>query len=839
MNIFDFKNSVTYTAAYLADKRKLKRLKVFRIICLIPFIIFLLLSIANIFVLKNSNNSFLGFTFIFFSLFLFFLSSELFLNIKVRNPQTPAGSENIADYLDFESALAIKEAKNVLIDWKISFIDATTILYALLKTNFLANIVMARLLIDHNRLISLMESSFNIPHKLSSEDSTLEQVMVQAKQIADLKKHPKITVGDILCSLAKNETFLKRELIEKDLRPEDIQAIVDWQERVERQKEQNRKFWEYRNMVKKGSMGKEWSAGYTITLDQYSIDWTETIKKQGYPETVGYISEIEHVERILANPENNNALIIAEPGVGAKNIIYEIARKSVLEQSLPPVNNKRVVELLMPTLLASMKSIDDVEVALERICQEVATSGNIILVIDEFHDFVETEQRPGAINIAGIIAPYLPLAQTQFIGLASYAGLHRKIELNPSLLNFFIKVEVKEPSKEQTLEMLQSYLPDIEARYKKYVSYPALKKIIDLSERYITSMPFPKKAKEVLEETIVSVSRSKNYWVMPSDVDKIVAQKTEIPVGQLEAKEKTILLNLEKFIHQRIINQEEAVKEVSSALRRARSEITVRKKPMGTFLFLGPTGVGKTETSKAIAAIYFGNEERMVRLDMSEFQNLEDIPRLIGAPGQEGLLITQVRENPFSLVLLDELEKAHANILNLFLQILDEGYITDGLGRKIDFRNTIIIATSNAGYKVILEALKQGKQMPTIKEELLDHLFQEGVFRPEFINRFDAVVIFKSLSPQNLLDITQIQLQKIKDGLANKNIEFLITPELTRKIVELGYDITFGARNIKRVIQDRVENSLAEALLRGDIKRGDIITVDSKDFSVDLVKGNL
>ncbi|MDD5621446.1 MAG: AAA family ATPase, partial [Candidatus Pacebacteria bacterium] len=444
-----------------------------------------------------------------------------------------------------------------------------------------------------------------------------------------------------------------------------------------------------------------------------------------------------------------------------------------------------------------------------------------------------------AINIAGILSPYLPLPHFHLVGLASYAGLHRKIELNPSLLSLFGRVEVKEPTKEETLSMLQYYLPELETKYRKYVSYPALKQIVELCDRYITSMPFPKKAREVLEEVLVDATSSKNFWVLPKDVDRVVAQKTEIPVGRIETQEKSILLNLEKLIHQRIINQEEAVKEVSSALRRARSEITVRNKPMGTFLFLGPTGVGKTETSKAIAAIYFGSEDKMIRLDMSEFQNLEDIPRLIGSPGQEGLLITKVKENPFSLILLDELEKAHLNILNLFLQVLDEGYITDGLGRKIDFRNTIIIATSNAGYKLILEALKEHRPVTEIKDKLLDYLFQEGIFRPEFINRFDAAVVFKSLSPQNLLDITQLHLQKIKDSLEDKNIELLITQELKEKIVSLGYDPTFGARNLKRVIQDRVENALAEALLRDEIKRGDIVNIDPNDFSVDVINTRL
>ncbi|MDD5221149.1 MAG: AAA family ATPase [Candidatus Pacebacteria bacterium] len=839
MDNFDFTNSIIYPAVNLCKPKRLKILKFFRIIFLFGTIVFLIFFLASYFVLNKHSQTISGFCLIFFSIFFLITSVEMFLRLKVKNPKTHKNSYNLADYLDFESALAIKETKNVIYRFRLSYADATSLFYSLIKTNSYAGFVLNRLLIDKADLSKRIENSFKIPNRSGEETVLLETIIKFAKQLAESKGNVNITIGDLIMSLAKHESFFKKELIIRGLQAEDVEGLINWQDRVANKQKENAKFWEYKNMVRKGSLGKQWAAGYTITLDQYSIDWTEKIKKEGYPDVIGYVNETELAERILSNAEINNALIISEPGVGAKNIIYAISKRSVLEEGLPPMHNKRVVELLLPTLLASMQSIDQVETVLEKIFQEATAAGNIILVIDEFHNFVETDQRPGAINIAGILSPYLPLPHFHLVGLASYAGLHRKIELNPSLLSLFGRVEVKEPTKEETLSMLQYYLPELEARYRKYVSYPALKQIVELCDRYITSMPFPKKAREVLEEVLVDATSSKNFWVLPKDVDRVVAQKTEIPVGRIETQEKSILLNLEKLIHQRIINQEEAVKEVSSALRRARSEITVRNKPMGTFLFLGPTGVGKTETSKAIAAIYFGSEDKMIRLDMSEFQNLEDIPRLIGSPGQEGLLITKVKENPFSLILLDELEKAHLNILNLFLQVLDEGYITDGLGRKIDFRNTIIIATSNAGYKLILEALKEHRPVTEIKDKLLDYLFQEGIFRPEFINRFDAAVVFKSLSPQNLLDITQLHLQKIKDSLGDKNIELLITQELKEKIVSLGYDPTFGARNLKRVIQDRVENALAEALLRDEIKRGDIVNIDPNDFSVDVINTRL
>ena len=337
---------------------------------------------------------------------------------------------------------------------------------------------------------------------------------------------------------------------------------------------------------------------------------------------------------------------------------------------------------------------------------------------------------------------------------------------------------------------------------------------------------------DLLDEVMVYVSSTKDKVVLPKHVATIFSEKTQIPVGEVEIKEKEVLLNLENLIHKRIINQEEAVKEISSALRRARVEVTVRKGPMGVFLFLGPTGVGKTETTKALSEIYFGSENKMIRLDMSEFQAVKDIQRLIGSPGQEGLLTTKVSEDPFSLVLLDEFEKAHPNILNLFLQVFDEGHLTDGLGRKVSFQNAIIIATSNAGYLVILDALKKKVAFSGIKNKLLDYLFKNRIFRPELINRFDGVIIFKALTKDNLLKIAELLLSKVKENLKKKDIEFIITPELKEKVVELGYSPIFGAREMRRVIQNKVENVLAEAILGEDLKRGDRAKIDPKEFKL-------
>ena len=685
------------------------------------------------------------------------------------------------------------------------------------------NFIFYRLLLDPKEIIKI---------KIDFQP----EIVQEAKGIASARGHQKITIGDLLSAVFRKQPIFQKILIDNGLKAEDIENLTWWLESFKEKIEENKKWWEYKNLIKKGTLAKEWTSGYTPTLDGYSIDWTEIAKRQGFPDIIGHKDEIEQVERVLGRREYNNALLVGEPGVGRKAVIQGLVEKSAFGESLPSVNYKRVVELDLPSLLAGTSDAEQVEALLDTIFREAISAGNVILVINEFHNYISVKPGPGQIDISGVISQYLHLPEFQVVAVTTFAGLHKNIEQNPSILNLFEKVEVQEISDQDTLLVLENLLPVLEKKYKLFVAYPAIREIIALSRRFMPSLTFPKKAIDLLDEVMIYTKKTaKEKIVLPKHVHQIIKDKTQVPVGELEAKEKEILLNLENLIHERIINQEQAVNEVSSALRRARAEIQVRSAPMGNFLFMGPTGVGKTETSKALAAIYFGSESKMIRLDMSEFQDVKDIPRLIGSPGEEGFLTTKVRENPFSLILLDEIEKAHPNILNLFLQVLDEGFVTDGLGRKVDFKNSIIIATSNAGYQVILEALESKMDWPKVKEKLLDYIFDKAIFRPEFINRFDAVVVFSPLSKEHLLSIADLMLQKIKNNLREKGIDFIITLPLKEKIVELGYNVIFGAREMKRAIQDKVENALAQALLSGELKRGNTIEVDPEEFKLKII----
>ena len=442
---------------------------------------------------------------------------------------------------------------------------------------------------------------------------------------------------------------------------------------------------------------------------------------------IGHVKEITDLETILTKSNLSNALIVGDPGVGRKSIVQALAQRCYYGSSLPELNSKRVVELDMVAMLSHIHNQDTLEFTLDQIFRECLSAGNIILMIDQLDNYVaQRVEKPGEVDISPILSKYLAMPSFQFIGITSFDGLHRKLEQSSAFMEHFRKIEVEEVSEEDTIKILQNAALGYEQRYGILILYPSIREIVGLTSRYLPSVPFPKKALDVLDEAASYIKSIKERVLFPDHVAKIISDKTQIPIGKIEFKEKSVLLNLEQLIHERIVNQKEAVEEISIAMRRARAGIGSKKRPMGTFLFLGPTGVGKTETAKALSQIYFNGEDKMIRLDMSEFQAIADIPRLLGAISpveQQGLLTTPVRENPFSLVLMDEIEKAHPNILNLFLQILDEGHITDGQGRKVMFTNTIIICTSNAGANLIFKALESGGEIN--KDDLLSQIFEQ------------------------------------------------------------------------------------------------------------------
>ena len=779
-----------------------------------------------------------GIILVFLTLSLFWYYGTLFFRTKLIYPTLKATlgqthlTGNLASFLNYESASIIDEIIK-LYRTDLSKIPSVAASVILLKHFPVVEFTFYRLGISPKEFTAEWLENSKRQRKIAI---SLEKILLAAAQKALKNKHPRITISDILSALGQYDLSFTQVFIQHNLDTNDFRHVLEWYDRLYREAKRHKKFWTLDNLSRKGSLAVNWAAAYTLTIDRYATDWTRLARLESRDLSIlGHQKEIEQIENILDKSGFNNVLLVGVPGSGRKDIILDLASKSFWGTTPVNLRKKRILELDLDKIINELSSREAVESTVEKCFQEAVLAGNVILVIDNLENYVHSESAE-EINISATVSRYLHSSHFQVIALTSYRGLHQSIEKQPSLLNLFSKVEVEPLTANQTLRLLELRLSSFEAHYNQFVPYETLKKIVSYSARYLQDKPFPQKALDLLDEVLVYANRSsaKDHITWPKYVDAVITEKTQIPVGQIVSSERETLVNLENLIHQSLINQNEAVSDIASALRRARTEVTAeRNKPMGSFLFLGPTGVGKTETAKALARVYFGSEKRIIRMDMAEFQKVDDINHFIGDENRPGILTAQVRENPFSLVLFDEIEKAHPDILNLFLTVLDEGYLTDSWGRKISFADTVIIATSNAGAELIWTDLQKDQKLNLIKQQLITYLLDHNIFRPEFINRFNALVVFKPLSPDNLLAIAQLKLEKLATMLqSTKKINFLITDDLKKKIAQLGYNPSFGARAMNRVIEDKVENALAKAILAGEIKKGDKIIIDPETFQV-------
>lgn len=613
------------------------------------------------------------------------------------------------------------------------------------------------------------------------------------------------------------ENFLKKNKIKK----EDFKTALDWEISRQREIYIKKRFWRKENLFSSRGFAKDWAFGFTPLLDKYSQPVSALAP---YEKLIGRERELGLIERILSKGSQSNVLIVGEPGVGKTSLVQKFAHLVSSGQTLQNLAYRRVIFMDFNRAMAGLIATGEIEELLIKIFNQAKAAGNVILVIEDFHNLASVSARMGVgkKDLSQIIAPFLEGGFFQLIAVTTYSELHEQIERHGELMKFFEKVEVKEPDKETSQKICQDSVREIESKIPARITVQSIKEIVEKADSLISGTPFPEKAIDLLEETAIYVAaETSDYFVKPRHVDIVLSQKTEIPVGQLESSEKEKLLNLEKILHKRIIAQEQAISNIASAMRRSRLEVGEKKRPIGSFLFLGPTGVGKTETAKALAEAYFGSEERMNRFDMSEFQGLGAVEKAIGSRQGDftGLLTTAVKENPFSLLLFDEIEKADYGVLNLFLQVLEEGWLTDAFGKKINFRNQIIIATSNAGAEFIRKKINENISEDVLKEQLTNHILEESIFRPEFLNRFDDIIVFKSLTHSHLLQIAELMLNKLKERLKKQNMIFNFSRDLIDKIAELGYDPANGARPMRRVIQKKVEDLIAKKILEETIQK--------------------
>ena len=652
---------------------------------------------------------------------------------------------------------------------------------------------------------------------------------VQTAYLLAMKnRRKKVDVSDLMEALVTVDERSREILYAVNVDLDKIKNVVAWIHIQELLLEKYLAFRRQALFKPKGVMNRAMTALATPFLDFFSEDLTQ-LSRAGYLNLcVARDKEIEEIYRLFESGQSG-ALLVGYPGTGKTNIIEGLANNMVAEEVPALLQDKRFVSLSLAKLIAGAEASGELEERVMKIMTEITRAGNIILFIDNIHNLVGAASvGTKSIDLSEVFGEFLKKYNVLTVATTTPQDYVKYIENNP-LGQIFEKVNVPEPDVNSCIQILEAKAGLLEKKSGVYFAYEALEKIVQLSKRYISERYLPEKAIVIMEEAAEYVRKhqGKGRVVTGEDVAALISAKTNVPLTQVTQSESKKLLNLEKIIHQRLVDQDEAVNFVANALRRARAEIRDPKKPIVNLLFLGPTGVGKTELAKTVAEVYFGDENKMIRLDMSEYQNKDSLDRLIGTTdGQEaGFLSEAVRKNPFSLLLLDELEKAHADILNVFLQVMDDGRLTDNLGRTIDFTNIILIATSNASTDYIQKKILQGFALEKIKNDLILNELKT-YFRPEFLNRFNGIVVFKPLSQNDIIEITKLQLKKLAGMLEIKGIRLEATTEAINELAQAGFDPIFGARPLKRVIQEKVDNALANFLLTGKIGRRDKVILE-------------
>jgi ATP-dependent Clp protease ATP-binding subunit ClpC len=653
----------------------------------------------------------------------------------------------------------------------------------------------------------------------------------------------------------------------------------------------------------------------TPTIDQLGIDLTAQARAQQLDPIVGRDDEIERVLQVLSRRRKNNPALIGEPGVGKTAIVEGLAQRIVSGEVPENLLGKRLLTLDIGSLVAGTKYRGEFEERLKKIIEEIRSSGDCVLFIDELHTIVGAGAAEGAVDAANILKPALSRGEIQTIGATTLDEYRKYIERDAALERRFQPITVREPTVEETIEILRGLRERFEEHHRLKITDTALKAAAEMAERYITDRFMPDKAIDLIDEASSRVRmrravapqnlkdamkdletiqekkdgaiQDQQYelaaqlrddeqklrdriveleqgWhtqqstdqleVNEEDVAQVVAMWTGIPVMRIHQEESARLLEMEGALHKRVIGQDEAISTVSSAVRRARTGLKDPRRPIGSFIFLGPTGVGKSELAKTLAEFMFGSEEALIKIDMSEFMERHSVARLVGAPpgyvGYEegGQLTEAVRRKSYSVILLDEIEKAHPEVFNILLQILEDGRLTDAKGRAVDFRNTIIIMTSNVGAHLLNQEARIGFSMKRTTQddekafqqqhdEMIKRIMNElkNTFKPEFLNRIDATIVFKALTQPEVHQIADLLLARVKSQLIEQQIELDVTPDAKDYLVEQGFDPTYGARPLRRTIQNLVEDPLAEGMLQGKFATGSRVVVERKDDGIDLV----
>jgi ATP-dependent Clp protease ATP-binding subunit ClpC len=641
---------------------------------------------------------------------------------------------------------------------------------------------------------------------------------VMPKTAGDIMK-----IKDIISYLYSTKASFNNFLSIKGISEVELIGAVEFVIYRIEQQEYEKQWWRKEELSKIKGLAEDWSYGKTYLLDKYSRNLMNDTEVNSEALSISSRDpEINQIENALLKSSGSNALLIGDPGQEKLQVVWGLCRKIKKGEINLSFTKKRVVILSVNLITLSCKDKTTLETQISRILSEVIKAGNIIFVIDNLPQLISLSTKLGS-DFINLIDPFLAHSSIQVIALSDTADFHKLIESNKTLLGRFETIFVKPLSTEEIIKILTSSALIIEGNYKIIFTYLAIKKLAESANYYFPNGVSSDKASSLLKEIAPWAKRNGSNIVLEDDVLKFIEEKTNIPSsGRFSPIEKEKLLNLELLISEMVIGQKDAIFAVSNALRRARSGIRNENKPMGSFLFLGPTGVGKTETAKALSRVFFGGESDMMRLDMSEYQDNDSVKKLIGSftDDKPGVFSSMVREKQYGVVLLDEFEKTNHDVLNLFLQIFDEGFFSDMLGQKVNVKNIIFIATSNAGAEKIFQMVKSGKNPKDYQEDIIEEIVSSGLFKPELINRFDGTIIFKPLSKEDLQKIAGLMLGRVAKRLIDKGIILNITDELINFIVQNGTNDAFGARPMNRLIQDELEGKIATMMISGEIRSG-------------------
>ncbi len=744
---------------------------------------------------------------------------------------------DVSEGFSQQAMTTVEEAYLLASSLNHGFLTPMHLFFTLLKDREVAALF-SRLNANSKRLIELLKNRIPkvAPNKYHTQLSVyvkeaLIESYIQAMELDEKKVRP---INFIIPTMHQDK-ILYEILYDIELEEQKIFNVILW---FVINKKQIEAYKEYRRLARfkpSGNMDRAYTAVATPILDQMAYDLTTAAKWGKLEYCVAREKEIEEIWQVFESG-SNGVMLVGEDGVGKNSIAEGVAQMMVKEEVPKFLQDKRLLELDASRLIGGANA-SEAQGRLLNVIDEVVRAGNIVLYINNIENLMGISAgSEGSLDLAGVLAGALEKKALYCLASANIKNYTKYIE-GKSLSKVMPKVQVDEPEGDAAVQIIESKISAIEGKYNVYFSYDAINKTIKLSKQYIHDEFLPEKAIKILERVAVAVAKNKGAQaiVTEDDIAGVISEMTGIPVTKIGVEESKKLLNLEDEIHKRMINQSEAVKMVSASLRRARAMLREGKRPIANFLFLGPTGVGKTELAKTVSEIYFGDENYMIRVDMSEYQHPDSVKKMIGdSSGVHGYLTEAVRKSPFSLVLLDELEKAHPDILNLFLQVMDDGRLTDGQGRTIDFTNSIIIATSNAGALYIQKEVLAGTKIETIKDNLINKYLNKTM-RPEFINRFDGVIVFKPLSMENVVDITRLMLKKIAKILEEKGIGFEADESGIRILAKMGYDPKFGARPLRRLLQEKIEDEIANRLLANQLKRRDTLIID-KDANVTVRK---